>query len=258
MLRRSVLTLFVLAVVQSWADDGGFFDEHYYRHEVTVGYGGMVMLRSGATKSLVNDLSHDLNAYLPSCWSWSDDEFWPEEKSKGYFGVNGGTSWSVDYYYHPSRRIAVGGSFGMGVSDAKLAIMHLDSVATPIYQQPPYTMDTKYRYDYRYRYEEGQVNAHSYFVMPSVKWFWTNLPWSSFYMKATGGLHFQHLSVDAYGESAEIVKGYNKNAVNWSWAVVPFGWEIGHKAARGFMELGFGSSIVYARLGLTWRFKAFH
>lgn len=255
-----MIVCFALLLVGAWTwagekEEEPAFDEHYYRHEISLGYGGMIFLRSGATKSYVNDVERDFHGYITSGWYGNGEEGGPLEESKGLFSASGGTAWSVDYYYHLSRRIAVGGYLGIARSDAMLGINHRDSVLD--YKQYVGLDQTKDYYKYVHRWERGNVNVRSYFVMPSLKWYWTNLPWCSFYMKGTAGLNIQHLWMDAEGESAERADDYTRNSVCWAWAVVPFGWEIGHKHARGFMELGTGSSRLYARIGLTYRFKTF-
>lgn len=220
------------------------FDTHYYRHELSIGIGGMLRLRNDATKSVVERVCKNFDGvYEGGMLSGSN--------GNPYFGADG--AFAFDYYCHLNKDIAIGVHAGRTWSDAD--IRKLESVPSGK-QYNPETGQTEDFYEKKAGAIIGAVNVRSFFLMPSLKWSWSNLPWCSFYSKATAGMHKQRIWYEGYGILANRNRGYERSITEWAWAVVPFGWEIGHKHVRGFMEFGGGSSI-FVHVGLTYRFGAF-
>ena len=100
---------------------------------------------------------------------------------------------------------------------------------------------------------DTDVKGTSLFFMPSVKLSVLNSRWCSLYMKLSTGIHYQSLylgsdflQVQQIDENMEYHAGFKCN-------VSPFGWEIGTKNLRCFVEFGVGTNSNI-QTGLTYRF----
>lgn len=233
-----LLTLFLFCVIPSFANNPKESKTRYYRHEVSISLGG-IMLNSGWSEKYEKNVMNRFGLVVGK--SGTDHGpgtgiiFQSYDEPKLY---NDSPLKIISYYYHFDHHIAVGGLFGFCNVDDWLGyprVINKDEI-----QKTGYT----------------DVRGTSIFLMPSAKWTWLNNRWCSLYMKASAGFHYQSLYLDSETIPSEETSEFNKSHLGFAYYITPFGWEVGAPKIRWFIELGIGSN-TNLQMGLMYRFGRF-
>lgn len=202
-----------------------------YRHEVNVNI-GYIYVRSGWSNDYEKNLReipgpYDLQGTTVLLYKWENDV--PKLKPTTPLI-------SASYYYHLKPYLAIGTFFGFcGVRDS-WGYPELYELK----EKKKTTGDT-------------DVKGTSLFFMPSVKLSVLNSRWCSLYMKLSAGIHYQSLYLDSDLLQVQQIDEKKENHVGFACNVTPFGWEIGTKNLRWFVEFGVGTNSNI-QTGLTYRF----
>lgn len=209
-----------------------------YRHEISIGLAGN-NVRSPWSDDYVQTVMNDFDLSIRSRGFFCEHHYsvtTPDLRwDKGIY--------VLDYYYHINHHLAVGGFLqGLHVNEALGYIKN-------------------HYNDYGY---DGQEDAHicdidgwSFFLMPTVKWSWVNRRWCRFYSKVSLGLHYQRLHLDSDSIPKDVIDKYRQNHISAAYVLTPFGWEIGRKHFRWFMEFGYSRTLRF-KMGLIYRFHEFN
>lgn len=238
-----LVSLFSLGIIDVLAADNTYGSKtRYYRHEINV---------SRTWYMLPNEQWYDNEDKVYDALSL--------ERSDGG-GVRESSSGTLfSYYYHFNQYIAIGGMMAFTSYDSSLD----GDYRVPVQISYEYWDRDNHRPQtyYRTKYEEkhvsgGKIKEKSFFLMPSVKWSWLNNNWCSLYMKASLGMHYQHMNTNTEGLPLKDAVKLDKNKLWIAYLATPFGWEIGKQKIRAFFEFGFGSNFNL-QIGLTCRFGRF-
>lgn len=200
----------------------------FYRHEISasISYGDCLLHVGWGEDYLYSALSQAASDYknitgMPLYYKGGDS----------WFDFH--NNYVLSYYYNFNRHISVG--LVLGGSSLK---------------------DTNHYTAYAAEWIDNgatTVKGSTFFLMPSVKLRWLNNSWCSLYMKATGGILYQCVSIDPNTVPIENASNYKESRKKLAHYITPFGWEVGKSNVRCFMEIGFGTK-PNIQVGLTYRF----
>lgn len=235
MRKTIVFVALSLLSVLAFASNPEKLRTRYYRHEVNVSIGGMSVGNSESDnyeRKLMDrfGLVPLRASYGDRLVGWSD-----EEPNLGMAS----TLMTLGYYYHINKRIALGCNFNYVKVDDTLGWYE------------PYDLNGSLVTGF------SEVKGSYLFLMPTIKFLWLNNRWCSFYMKASCGVNYQTLKFESEVIPQEMVGNLNKNDnVRLAYTFTPFGWEIGKRKVRWFIECGLGGNSNI-KMGLSYRFKRF-
>ena len=141
---------------------------------------------------------------------------------------------SIYYFYHLNKRIALGGVFGVTSSTHTY-----DDVHTPE------------RY---YDKQKSKISQKSYYMIPEMKWTWTDGRIARLYMKGGFGFYIQNQEFVSDFYESEVTKNENKTICMPTYQITPLGIELGRGKLNVFMELGYGMNGIF-NIGFNYRFK---
>ena len=241
LLQITAFALFLICLPTSVLNAQKKSSTRYYRHEINLSIGGMNVGNSSSDAyeyqlmdkfNLVSYKMADPNAGLV----WTDNG-----KPDLYMAS---TLMTLGYYYHINERIAIGG------------YLSFVKVEDGLGWEEPYVYDQIDGYPLTWT-GLSNVNGHSLFFMPSIKWSWLNNKWCSLYSKVSCGLNYMNLNFKSDVIPQEKVGDLKDNSsIDFAYTLTPFGWEIGKRKVRWFMECGLGSNLNF-KMGLTYRFERF-
>lgn len=243
MIKTAICTLLGLIIpLSAFCQDGGNGSKEsntrYYRHEVSMAIGGAGM-RTGWSDDYENSIANRYGLVYGKGSANGVAYEWDDEPDLG----NDGVFWTVSYYYHLNKHLAVGGMISL---HSKVE----DEMAYPEQSIIPDGETTQKR-------GYTNVKGSSWRLLPTVKWSWLNNRWCTLYSKASIGLHGQSLHLESASLTEAEMQPYKKNHVSFAWLATPLGWEVGRQKVRWFVEVGFGSNTIF-QTGLTYRFKRFN
>ena len=173
-------------------------NDDFCRHEVAVSYG------AASNSQWINALEHITTVAVPlGGMKYENEEY------TGPF--------SVEYFYHPSKMIGLGGIFVYGKNSQDVM-----SGSTKI----------------------DELTQAYYTLMPAAKFDWYNSKCFGVYSKLGAGVTIRS---EKYGDESD-------NVLHFNWQASLIGLEVGSRQIRAFGELGVGEQGI-GLIGLRYKFN---
>lgn len=168
------------------------------------------------------------------------------------------TGFHLSYFYHFSPQVAIGflTAFTSTNRDFGYRLEKVQMPSGTAWNSERNRWETGYEYESMSKPVDARIKAMSTFFVPTFKWSCMNCRWCSLYMKFAAGIHYQQFRFESDEFPKEEVCKHNENKLWLAYMITPFGWEIGHKKIRYFMEFGIGSNTNF-QTGLTYRFGSY-
>lgn len=238
------LPLYLLAMVLTGAayaqeakSDAQKKERKNYRHEVNVSFGA-----GTGTKDF--RLFDDQMSHLYPVYKKGENRF-------NTFRL--GARLGIHYYYRLNRRIALG---GIGIFFKESETFNSYKISNTSNYYVPCTINNIPVYNDEISCE-GLSTATSIFLIPTVKFIWTDARKVRLYAKLGLGMYMQNMKFNLSFPEKYHIEGleYKRKFRSYlAYQILPFGIEVGSGKGCFFAEFGWGTTAIF-NFGLTYKFK---